>query len=344
MPISSIHSFLVKPLKGQSSAASLGAHIPLSGQPFTMLSSIFESTDQECKIDIRFQATDGNQSNDIRDKLVAYVGDVSKATSIAKAQSLAEYLQLATTKVSGMGLLFFIRGTEQSGRNKLVISRFPADNGIMADDGSGTLSVKFVERIFVKNMQSYKAVAYKNLTPTSNVWKGKAVDRQISDVRNPTSRYWIYDFLKSEFAVTGTLGSERIGDALKKTLSGNVSNDVKAEIMSAATLLKNTSQTPTTARDLLKSLKLSDAAKAAVEANFPSSRSLDETFQFNLTAFSTVFRYRSVVIDKGVMITADAMDFSDKVSSSKVGSETKFEVVGKVVDDRVTKSRAGGAF
>ena len=50
------------------------------------------------------------------------------------------------------------------------------------------------------------------------------------------------------------------------------------------------------------------------------------------------------MIDKGVMITADAMDFSDKVSSSKVGSETKFEVVGKVVDDRVTKSRAGGAF
>jgi hypothetical protein len=51
---------------------------------------------------------------------------------------------------SGLGLLFLIRGKERN-KSKLVISGFPADNGILAEEQSNSLTVQFVERIFMKN-------------------------------------------------------------------------------------------------------------------------------------------------------------------------------------------------
>jgi hypothetical protein len=236
--IKEIRSFLIKPGKGQESPSPIGTDVDLKGPVFDLLANIFHSSDAECNIDIRFRAINGDQDNDVRDALISYLEETKPSDAMSMAQNLALSLQNVTTNLSGQGLLFLISGNSGP-HNKLVISRFPADNGIVADEGTDKLKISFIEQVFMKNMRAYKAVAYTNLTSTSNVWKGRAIDRQITDLKNPTSKYWIEDFLQSEFAITATLGSERFADALKKVMNGEFSDTIKSETAAAAALLKN---------------------------------------------------------------------------------------------------------
>ncbi|MEM6410118.1 MAG: hypothetical protein AAF683_01125 [Pseudomonadota bacterium] len=209
--LDTIHSFLVKPRRGKEPEEIVGTAVELDGPLHGMLSTLYNGTSTDCNIDIRFIASTGNQENEARALFIEYLED----RSLSNAAKIAEKLEQVTTGSSGMGLLFLLSGSNEK-RNKFVISRFPADSGILADDAGGQLDVKFLEKVFMKNARAYKAVAYNNLSNTSGVWKGSAVDKQISDYTNPTSKYWIENFLESEFAVTSRHGTERLADALKK--------------------------------------------------------------------------------------------------------------------------------
>jgi hypothetical protein len=100
---------------------------------------------------------------------------------------------------SGMGLLFLISGTEGRAR-KIVISRFPTDSAILVEENPRTLDVAFLERVFMKNKTSYKAVAYQDTSLRAGFWTGRAIDKQLSPA-GELSNYWIADFLASSFAV-----------------------------------------------------------------------------------------------------------------------------------------------
>ena len=340
--IHSIRSFLVKPGKGQNGDIPIGTDVHLSGKVFDLLGGIFDSTDKDFNIDIRFRAINSNQDNPIRSDLISYMAENNPVKSMTIAGKLASSLQDVTTNISGQGLLFLISG-EVDSKNKLVISRFPADVGILADDGSHKLQISFIEKVFMKNMRAYKAVAYKNLTSTSNVWKGRAIDKQITDLKNPTSKYWIEDFLLSEFAITATLGSERFADALKQVMNGDFEDNVKSETAAAAALLKNYSGNATTVSKLIDDLKLSPNTKEAIQTCFPNKKTIGETFKFDFDAFSNIYKYKSVVLDTGVVITADATEFEKKVLMSQKGEKTKFETTGQIVKEQIGKARRGGA-
>ena len=339
--INSIRSFLVKPGKGDETQKPIGVDVSLEGRVYDLLAGIFHSTDKDCNIDIRFRSITGNQDNDVRNLLISYIEEANAEKSMDIARDVAHSLQNVTTNLSGQGLLFLISGTVGEER-KFVISRFPADNGIVAEEGSSKLEISFIEQVFMKNMRAYKAVAYNNLTSTSNVWKGRAVDKQITDLKNPTSRYWIEGFLSSEFSITATLGSERFADALRKVMNGGYSDDVKSETAAAAGLLKNHSGQATTVSKLLDDLKLSDDTKQAIYDNFPNKKTVRETFEFNIDAFSNVYKYKAVILDNGVMITAEANDFDKKVKSTQNGDQTKFQTTGRVVREQIGKTRRGG--
>jgi putative GTP pyrophosphokinase len=62
----------------------------------------------------------------------------------------------STTHRSGLGLLFLVTG-EDDGETKIVVSRFPADSGVLAEEKGKGLTVEFLERIFMKGAKSYKA-------------------------------------------------------------------------------------------------------------------------------------------------------------------------------------------
>ena len=53
-----------------------------------------------------------------------------------------------------------------------VMSRFPADSGILAEQTAKTLNVQFLEKIFMKSATSYKSAVYTGASP-SDFWEGR---------------------------------------------------------------------------------------------------------------------------------------------------------------------------
>src|ERR1051325_666644 len=124
MKISCILSYLVTPRKHNPAAEEIkGTRLPLKGRLCDMLSRIYEKSDTEYHIPIRFlMARDGSQENNIRTQILA----LAQEPHLASGRQLAAQLQEVTTEKSGLGLLFFIFGQNGSSL-KFLISRFPAN-------------------------------------------------------------------------------------------------------------------------------------------------------------------------------------------------------------------------
>lgn len=233
LAIEHIHTYLVHPRSASERESRItGTHVPLRGALFEMLQGVYDKAERECDIDIAFnRATDGGQQNDCRDLMVAYL----RTPSVNNGRPLAVRLEQFTTRISGHGLFFLIAGTESS-KSKLVMSRFPADNGILAEEDQTSLNVEFLERIFMKSAYSYKAALYEDSSLTSGFWIGRCVDKQITDAVRRASDYWIMDFLASSLRVTSAAGTHRLATALRDAAKVAPSLGVKQEIVAAVTL------------------------------------------------------------------------------------------------------------
>ena len=148
MNIIQIHSYLVHPEKGQDDQTNIsGTSIERVGNMYKMLETIFTKAPIECKHDISFLPNEkGEQKNECRNLIIDYI----KTGTLEDGRKLANRLQIITTKRSKLGLLFLILGQNKKTK-RLVISRFPADSGIVADEDKSKLYVQFLERIFMKN-------------------------------------------------------------------------------------------------------------------------------------------------------------------------------------------------
>lgn len=158
MPITHLHSYLVHPGKGLDESALpeiRGATLKLDGKLFTLLKRVYDRSKDDCKTSISF--TSDSKSNDARDLIVSYATRPRSDSGL----KLAKRLQLFTDGTSGMGLLFVIRG-EEGTKTKTLISRFPADVGILAEETKGKLNVEYLEKVFMKNSNKYKAVCYED--------------------------------------------------------------------------------------------------------------------------------------------------------------------------------------
>src|ERR1043166_2862684 len=127
MELKTIHCYLVHASKHEETQPSIGGTVvPKHGRMFDMLKQIFDRAETDCPTDISFMHdSDGNAKNECRDLLVAYV----KSHKVDDGRKVALRLQGVTTNKSGMGLLFLMLGQE-SGKARLVLSRFPADRGL----------------------------------------------------------------------------------------------------------------------------------------------------------------------------------------------------------------------
>ena len=209
MPINRIHSFLVYPAKNEETRPAISGTAVNEGKLVEMLSTLYNSAESECDIPIIFRHDEeGRQQNACRNSVVAYV----RNPTLAHGRLIAERLQAVSTHRSGLGLLFLIKGT--SGRDqKLVLSRFPADSGVIAEEDAGQLSVDFIERVFMKNVKTYKSALYAHASLEAGFWKGFAVDRQISGPQE-MSEYWIGEFLMSDLRTTAAAGTKRLATAI----------------------------------------------------------------------------------------------------------------------------------
>lgn len=332
MPVQAIHTFIVHPKKGAEPSPRInGTSVPLNGRMFELLEGIYRKSSEECDIDITFSPTaDGVQQNDCRDLICGYLN----RPTLTNGRAIAARLEKHTDGRSGLGLLFLISGRE--GRDhKIVISRFPTDNAIYVDENQRDLTVQFLERVFMKNKASYKAVLYQHASLHGGFWNGRATDKQLNSPAGEQSTYWIVDFLSSEFTVTAAAGTRRLASALRNSAR---KSDIatKQEITAAATLAAGLAGQRLSIEEFGERFGLSEAARAAITAELKSPRLARERFQFDLAEFQALIAFKSVELNNGGMLTAPSTEFDDVFQQEAAGpGRVRFTTEGTIVDEKL---------
>lgn len=338
MKIQKIYSYLSYPSKHEEKQPEIGgATIPHKGRLYDMLKEIFEKSDIECNIPVCFMPEeDGTQNNDCRNEVI----EIIKAPNIAVGRKIAERLQGVTTGKSGMGLLFIILAQDDK-KNKIMMSRFPADQGIMAEQNSKTLKVEFIEQVFLKNANAYKAVVYKGVSTMTDYWMGDAIDKQTNHGAKDIANYWIKEFLLSDFKTTSKAGTKRLAVALRDAIARTDDLVVKHELTSAAVLAKNLAGKNISIDGFSNQFHLSDDAKKLIQKQLKSSRLKSDKFQFDLSEFTKHLSYKTLEIDNGAILTAPMEKFEECFQEQAVenSSVKTFKTSGKVVNEKLTKGK-----
>ena len=336
MAIQMIHSFLVHPDKGAEEQTPIrGTRVTGEGQLVQMLRAIYEAAPEECKYEISFLPNDGRQENPCRDLFLAYIREPNKRNG----QRVAGRLQEFTTHRSGLGLLFLILGREDA-NVRFVVSRFPADNGILAEENQDTLSVQFIERIFMKSATAYKSAVYEGSSLDADFWIGKAIDKQInSDIT--ISDYWIRSFLASDFAITGARGTRCLAAALRDAMNQTDNIEIKQELAAAARLAPNLEGRVTSAAQFADQFHLSPGALKAFREPLRQGRLFNEQFQFTSAEFLAHLSFRSVELDNGAVLTASTAHFDHVFTKESLpeNQTVRFTTSGRVINDKLRKAK-----
>lgn len=334
MSINTIHSFLVYPEKGIEEQSNIaGTKLPLKGSLFELLNGIFMNSIQECEYDIIFNSIDGVQDNPIKNLIVDY----TISPTIENGRFIAQKLQEQTTKVSGLGLLFLMVG-KFSNKYRMVISRFAADQGIIAEEGAQTLTVKFVEQIFMKNAKAYKSVVYQGANPAMHFWEGKAIDKQINNSLN-ISEYWIKRFLLSDFSTTSERGTQRLAEILKRTINSEKTPlDVKEELTASLKLAKGQNGKMVSIKTYLSRLGVSQESKNLVLEQTKDTI-YQEKFKLNYEELCKYITFKTVELDNGAILSAQTTDFNEVFDIKESGDSVTYMTKGKIIYEKVKKTK-----
>jgi hypothetical protein len=236
--------------------------------------------------------------------------------------------------------LFLISGTEGS-QHKIVISRFPTDSAILAEEKRTGLTVAFLERVFMKSATSYKAAVYQDESLKAGFWLGSAVDKQINSSVNELSAYWIFDFLDSSFRITPAAGTRRLAAALRNAARSATDVVIKSEIAAAVTLAGGFAGRKISINEFASSMNLSREATTAIVQQLKNPDTADEQFRFDVGEFRNQVAYRSVQLDNGGLLTAESESFEkvfDREVINQRTQEVRFSTRGKIVNEKLRKA------
>lgn len=329
------HAFLVQPAKNLSTQPTLsGTTLATAGKLFDLLADIFHAKTDQKDFEITFKPTaTGAQQNDCRDLMIAY----QASNALVDAEAIAARLQSVTDKRSGKGLLFLMVG-QHGTRPRVVASRFPANQAIMADINASGLDVKFLEQVFIKRMSAYKAIMLEDANPSAGFWTGMATDRQAGGSPENISDYWIDDFLNADFSETAKSGTLRLAEALKRAVRANPVLSVKAEIASAVSLAPSALKNKTTSIDqFCAHFGLSQDAEDSIKAQLSKPSLSSKTFKFDAKTFRTKVPYRTVEMESGAILTAPSDQFGKVFTmKQKASGIVEYTTEGRVADQRMT--------
>jgi hypothetical protein len=337
MELESLHSFLIHPGKHLEEPPEIsGTAVAKSGGLYDMLKRVFDRAEEECPHDVAFSAdSDGKQNNECRNAILAYL----KKTDLTHGRALAKNLQAVTTNRSGLGLLFLMKGSGK-GETKIVVSRFPADSGIFAQEMEKELTVEFIERIFMKNAASYKAAVYSGKSHDHDFWKGKAGDKQINSAESYIASYWIKDFLHSDFLTPGEEGTRRFASAVREAMNRSTDTKTKEEITAFCQLLPGLKGKVASAKGILDRFHVSQGTQQQIKDQFRRESLFDEGFQFVPDELAKFLAFTTVELSNGGLLTASTNNF-DKVFTKETVDSSKdivrFSTQGSIVDQRFKK-------
>lgn len=301
-----------------------------------MLSAIFHSEADQRDFEFSFEpAPDGSQQNDCRDLFV----EACLNHTLENCLAIAQRLQLNTDNRSGIGLVFIMAG-DHGGTARFVVSRFPADEAILAEVEEGGLGVEYLERVFIKKMSSYKAVLLHDKNPAAEFWQGWVTDRQAGGGAENISSYWLKDFLNADFAETPQVATRRLAEALKKAIKANPNIDVKTEIASAISLAPGAMQgKQTSIAQFCDHFGFSEDSKLTIQTQLSKPSLFDKTFVFDRREFSKRLSYRTVEMDNGAILTAPSENFAKTFEVKQMDDGTfEYSTRGHIADERIAKS------
>ena len=339
MEIESIRSFFVHPSKNEKTPKKItSTEVSSANQVFEMLKLSFEKSEVECSININFKPDEsGRQNNDFKKLLVEYAKD----HSVENGLNIAEALQTVTTKKSGLGLLFIIFATDGT-KSKILLSRYAADQGISASESRDKLSVEFVKNVFMKHAIAYKSAIFSGTSHLAHITEGKAIDKQMSGSPDNIANYWITHFLKCTLQTTSATGSNRLANKIKEAINFVKNPDIKSEIISAASLLKNVNDKPFSGKIFCDKYSLSKEAIDALTHVFRSESIFSESFIFNADEFQKILSYKSIELDNGAFISANAYSFNEIVTITQLDNKKLGHVQvttnGKIVNLKLVKT------
>lgn len=340
MAIEKIHSFLIQPGKKLEEQPEIkGTEIEHKGKLFDMLKETYDKSEKDCKIEIAFEPTsDGEQQNDCRDLVLNYL----KQQSRENAALIAGRLQSVTNRQSGLALLFLIVGSQTKNKKqetKIVISRFPADNGILADIDRQELTVSFIEKVFMKNASAYKSALYSGELSDSGFWEGKAVDKQINSNMVSISNYWVRDFLMSDFRTTSAAGTRRLAIALRDIVSKSSDLQIKEEIAASARLASGLNRKVISPRLYCEKFSLSEKTQESVRTAMKTDYLYTERFPFSAEEFSIHIAFQSIELDNGAILTAESQKFDTVFKRESVEQSVRFTTQGLIVNQKLRKAK-----
>lgn len=333
--VSHIHAYLVHPGKGLATPPAIsGNTLPLKGQLFDMLAAIFAATADARDIEIAFRHQGGVQQNDCRDLVLNYI----TTPNVTRGRKIADRLQAASDNRSGIGLLFLIYG-QHGVKKRLVISRFPADQAILAEVAKKGLNVAFLERVFIRRMSAYKAVMLEHTSLTKGFWTGMATDRQAGQSGENISHYWIEDFLTADFAETPAAATKRLARALKDAVKANTNLIVKEEIAHAASLAAKVFNGKATSIDgFCNHFGFSRDTIDTIKTALNKESLFTKTFQFDAAEFQDKLPYRTVEIENGAILTAKSDEFEKIFDKKDIGNgRVEYSTKGRVSDQRMAR-------
>lgn len=335
MPVSAIHAYLVHPGRNNPSAMISGNEVSLSGKVYEMLNGIFVAGSDSRDFEVTFKpASDSIQQNDCRDLLIAY----QSSPSLDAGQKVAERLRSVTDNRSGIGLLFLISGSHGL-MQRLVISRFPANQAILAEVGEKGLGVEFLDQVFIRRMTAYKALMLDHQNPSAGFWSGMATDRQAGGEAENISNYWITDFLSADFSETPAAGTRRLADALKGAIKKNPNIQVKTEIAAAISLAPTVfSNKATSIDEFCDHFGFSQSTRQSIVNELSKPSLSSKQFVFSNSEFKEKLPYRTVELENGAILTAPSGKF-DQVFEvrKKDGGKIEYATEGRIADQRVEK-------
>ncbi len=337
MEITKLFSFLVYPGKNEKNPEDVvSTEIPLSGKLFGMLNHLFDVSSRECNIPIRFVvAEDGPQKfNDVRDQVIGFIEN----PTIDLGKGIAIRLRDVTTKVPGIALLFLIVGKHNMA-NKFLISRFPAEQGVLADTKEGGLEIEFIERIFMKNSLAYKAVLYEySDNQEANFWSGTATDKQ-RNFGNEIANYWIKDFLHSDYKTTSEAGTIRLVTALRAAINDADSLPVKQELLGMSILAKSFDKKAYSIPEILDKFNISIEGRNLLVSKLPkNSQILDETFQIDSDVFVSKAPFRSVELNTGAIMLGPTEKFDEIIEKELINSHDnlyRISAEGRIINENL---------
>jgi hypothetical protein len=318
MEISSIFSYLILPGKNIENPPQIkGTTVPLSGQTYNLLNDLFQHAESDCDIPICFIVKENEQQrqNEVRTQILNFIRSLSYEDGI----ELARRLQRVTTKKPGSGLLFVVYGQE-AGRKKLMLSRFPADQGIIAEETGRGLEIEFVERVFMKNRNSYKSALYADTSVDSGFWRGLATDKQLNGVEE-ISQYWIKGFLSSDFFTTSAAGTSRFAKAIKEVSKILQDESQKQELAALSTLLPGLHGQNLSVTQILDRFGTSEEVRNKIVSKLPSAERAGDVFLFDREEFLRNAPYRTLELDNRALITAPTASFDEVIKREPINSE-----------------------